>query len=248
MRQKLKSFTHWHLALIFAGAVVGAVVSVANRSNSLLMGAFWGVIGGNSVWLVARLIGKPTSHVVIGAIVGACLAVGVALLFPNVNARRPSLSAWLGMSGFGLLIGAIAGAMPFRWAIGGAAMGAAVMTGLTGITLIVIYQHAGVVITTLILALALGLTFWIGALFISRPDRRFGLVLLPFLFLIAVPLAIIVGPSLARMNPSAIVSPPARLLSIMPFMLLSGVVGGIFVGALVYRDRTGQARDRNERR
>jgi hypothetical protein len=49
------------------------------------------------------------------------------------------------------------------------------------------------------------------------------------------------------MNPSAIVSLPARLLSIMPFMLLSGVVGGIFVGALVYRDRTGQARDRNER-
>jgi hypothetical protein len=248
MRQKLKSFTHWQLALTFAGAVVGAAVSVANRSNSLLMGAFWGAIGGNSVWLVARLIGKPTSRVVIGAIVGACLAAGVALLFPNVNAQRPSLGAWLWMSGFGLLIGAIAGAMPSRWVIGGAAMGAAVMTGLTGVTLIVIYLHAGVVINTLILALAFGLTFWVGLLFISRPDRRFGLVLLPFLFLIAVPLAIIVSPLLARMNPSALASLPARLLLIMPFMLLSGVMGGIFVGALVYRDRAGQARARNERR
>ncbi len=236
MQQKLKSFTHWHLALIFAGAVVGAAVSVANRSNSLLMGAFWGAIGGNSVWLVARLIGKPTPRVVIGAIVGACLAVGVVSLSPNVNARRPPLGAWLGTSGFGLLIGAIAGAMPLRWAIGGAAIGAAVMTGLTGVTLVVIYLHAGVVITTLILALAFGLTFWMGALFISRPDRGVRLVLLPFLFLIAAPLAIIVGPSLARMDPSAIASLPARLLPIMPFMLLSGVVGGIFVGALVYRE------------
>jgi len=248
MRQKLKSFTHWHLALIFAGAVVGAVVSVANRSNSLLMGAFWGVIGGNSVWLVARLIGKPTSRVVIGAIVGACLAVGVALLFPNVNARRPSLGAWLWMSGFGLLIGAIAGAMPFRWVIGGAAKGAAVMTGLTGITFMAIYLRAGVVITTLILALAFGLTFWMGALFISQLDRQLGLVLLPFLLLIAVPLTVIVSSSSARMDSSAIASLPARFLLIMPFMLLAGAVGGIFVGASTYRDRTGQARDRSERR